>query len=86
MSAIRRSVIASFADKYLSQVIAVATLAVMSRILTPAEIGVYMLANTVILLADNLRLFGIGTYIVQARDLDRAAIRCAFTVTLVVSK
>ncbi len=85
MSAIRRSVIASFADKYLSQVIAVATLAVMSRILTPAEIGVYMLANTVILLADNLRLFGIGTYIVQARDLDRAAIRCAFTVTLVVS-
>lgn len=85
MSAIRRSVVASFADKYVSQVIAVATLAVMSRILTPAEIGLYMLANTVIMLADNLRLFGIGTYIVQARELDRVAIRTAFTVTLVVS-
>ena len=57
----------------------------MSRILTPAEIGLYMLANTVILLADNLRLFGIGTYIVQEKSLDRAAIRSAFTVTLLMS-
>ena len=85
MSAVRRSVLASIADRYVSQGIAVVTLAVMSRILTPAEIGLYMLANTVILLADNLRLFGIGAYIVQERSLDRAAIRSAFTITLLMS-
>ena len=85
VSLIRRSVLASFADKYISQAIAVVTLAVMSRILTPAEIGLYMLANTVILVADNLRLFGIGVYIVQEKSLDRMAIRSAFTVTLLMS-
>ena len=85
MSAVRRSILASVADKYLSQGIAMVTLAVMSRILTPAEIGLYMLANTVILLADNLRVFGIGIYIVQAQSLDRVAIRSAFTVTLLMS-
>ena len=85
MSAIRLSVLASVADKYVSQGIAVVTLAVMSRILTPAEIGLYMLAFTVVLIADNLRGFGIGVYIVQERTLGPVAIRSAFTVTLVMS-
>ena len=85
MSAVRRGILASVADKYVSQGIAIVTLAVMSRILTPAEIGLYMLANLVILLADNLRLFGIGTYIVQEKNLDRVTIRSAFTVTLLIS-
>ena len=85
MSAIRRSVLASIADKYVTQAISVVTLAVMSRILTPAETGLYLLANTVILLADNLRLFGIGNYIVQEKDLDRDTTRSAFTITLVMS-
>ena len=65
MSSVRRGVLASAADKYASQAIAVLTLAVMSRILTPAEIGLYMIANTVILLSENLRMFGVGIFIVQ---------------------
>ena len=85
MSAIRRSILASVADKYVSQGIAIVTLAVMSRILTPAEIGLYMLANTVILLADGLRYFGVGIYIVQEKSLDRAAIRSTFTIALLMS-
>ena len=85
MSVIRRSVLASVADKYVSQAIAVITLAVMARILTPADTGLYLLAFTVIMLADNVRSFGIGAYIVQEKTLGPEAIRSAFTIALVMS-
>ncbi|RAH98336.1 polysaccharide biosynthesis protein [Acuticoccus sediminis] len=85
MSLIRRGILASAADKYLSQAIAVATLAVMSRILTPREIGLYMLANTVILLSENLRMFGVGIFIVQEPRLERTTLRSAFTIYLILS-
>ena len=85
MSAIRRSVIASVADKYASQIISVVTLAVMSRILTPAETGIYLLASTVIILFENLRVFGTGIFIVQEQELERDTVRSAFTITLMMS-
>lgn len=85
MSAVRRSVLASMAEKYASQGIAVITLAVMSRLLTPAEIGLYLIANTVIMLSENLRVFGVGIFVVQERTLGRDVLRAVFTVTFALS-
>ena len=85
MSAVRRSILFSTADRYVAQVLLVATTAVMARLLTPAETGIYLLANAVILLGDNFRTFGIGVYIVQAKELRPEAVRSAFTVTLLLS-
>ena len=85
MSVIRRSVIASVADKYATQIISIVTLAVMSRVLTPAETGIYLLASTVILLLENLRLFGTGIFIVQERTLAPQTVRTVFTITLMIS-
>ncbi|MEL5879554.1 oligosaccharide flippase family protein [Cereibacter sphaeroides] len=85
MSSIRRGILFSAADKYASQILSLVTLAIMSRILTPAETGLYLIANSLILLADNFRAFGVGIYIVQERELDRQAVRAGFTVTLVIS-
>ncbi len=85
MSRVRRGILASFADKYLSQLIALVTVAVMSRILSPAEIGLFLVANSVIMLADNFRTFGVGIYIVQVPELRRESVQSAFTVTLAMS-
>jgi O-antigen/teichoic acid export membrane protein len=82
---LRRGIVASFADKYVSQIVQLATLAVMSRLLTPAEIGLYLVANTVILLAENFRWFGVGIYIVQIPVLRRECLRAAFTINLMMS-
>ncbi len=82
---LRRGIVASFADKYVSQMVQLATLAVMSRLLTPAEIGLYLVANTVILLAENFRWFGVGIYIVQVPVLRRECLRAAFTINLMMS-
>jgi O-antigen/teichoic acid export membrane protein len=85
MSQVRRSILFSAADKYLSQILLIVTTMVMARILTPAETGLYLTANAVIMLADNFRNFGVSVYIVQERDLSRVLVRSAFTVTLILS-
>ena len=85
MSRVRSSVLFSFADKYIAQMLLVVTTAVMARVLTPAETGLFVVANSVVLLADNLRTFGVGVYIVQVPDLREATLRSAFTLTLILS-
>lgn len=85
MSNLRTSILLSAADKYVSQLLLVVTTMVMARLLTPAETGLYVLANSVILLADNFRTFGVGVYIVQAPELRPATLRSAFTVTMLLA-
>ncbi len=85
MSGVHRAIFFSAADKYAAQILQIATIAIMSRILTPAEIGLYMIANSIFMLADNFRTFGVGIYIVQAQELRREMLQTAFTITLVLS-
>lgn len=82
---IRRSVAFSALDRYVGQILQILTTAVMARILTPAETGLFLVAQAVVLLADNFRTFGVGAYLVQQRDLRPEMIRSAFTVTLLLS-
>lgn len=85
MNTVRRSIAFSMIEKYLSQILLIATTAIMARVLTPAETGLYMTANAVILLADNFRNFGVGIYIIQEKQVDRTLMRSAFTVTLAIT-
>jgi len=78
---VRRSIVFSALDRYLTQLLTIGTTMVMARILTPAETGLFFVANAVILLADNFREFGVSNYIVQERTISRAMVQCAFTVT-----
>src|SRR5262245_16980316 len=57
----------------------------MARLLTPAETGLYVVANAVIMLADSFRQFGVSSYIVQTHDVGSAVMRSAFTLTLLIS-
>ncbi|WP_353475868.1 oligosaccharide flippase family protein (plasmid) [Salipiger sp. H15] len=83
--AVRWSVLASVSEKYASQAIMIVTLAIMSRILTPAETGLYLLSNTITMLLENLRVFGVGIYIVQEKTLTRHILRSVFTFSLLMS-
>jgi O-antigen/teichoic acid export membrane protein len=85
VSLLRRSIGFSMLDKYLAQALAIGTTVIMARLLTPAETGLFIVAQAVILLAENFRDFGIGTYLVQAPVLDRARIRTAFTISMALS-
>lgn len=85
MDKVRSSMLFSAAEKYVSQILLVITTMVMARLLTPAETGLYVIASSIIMLADNLRTFGVGIYVVQTPQLQPTTLRSAFTVSMLLS-
>jgi O-antigen/teichoic acid export membrane protein len=82
---IRRSLGLSFAKQYTNLLFAVPTVIILSRLLTPAQVGVYSVGAATITLAQMLRDFGVSQYLVQAHDLDDVVARSAFTVNLCIA-
>lgn len=82
---IRRSLVLSFAKQYTNLLFAIPTVMILSRLLTPAQVGVYSVAAATITLVQMLRDFGVSEYLVQARDLDNAVARSAFTINLCIA-
>lgn len=82
MKTARRALLWSFASQYLNTIIQLATTVTLARLLAPAEIGIYSMAATFVLLGQMLRDFGSGQYIIQEKELTDDRIRAAFTVTL----
>lgn len=85
LRSLHRPLLYSALDKYLGLLINLATTAVVARLLSPDEIGVFVVGSAVTLLAEALRDFGTGSYVIQLRDDDPVALRTAFTVTMAVS-
>ncbi len=58
---------------------------IVSRLLTPTEIGIYSVAAVLAALAGQLRDFGLGEYLIQERQLTHARIRSAFGMNIITS-
>lgn len=84
MSDLRRAVYWSAAAKYSNIAIQSVAVIVLARLLTPEDIGVFSVAFALTTLAHTLREFGVTQYVVQVRHLDRATLRNAFGIALVV--
>lgn len=80
MTRLHVSFLFSAADKYLSLVLTIAITAIVARLLSPDEIGVYVIANAALVLSDAMRDFGTSTYIIQEKVPSREGVRTAFTV------
>ena len=86
MNSVQRSILFSAADRYGSLVLFVVATAVLSRLLSPAEFGVYAVVNAIALvIAASFQEFGGGNYLIQKRDLTAEDVRSAFTITFVIS-
>lgn len=82
---VRRALVLSFARKYTSLVFNVGTVVIVSRLLTPKEIGVFSVAVGLTALAQMLRTFGVSEYLVQTKTLTEGMIRTSFTVNLILA-
>ncbi|UGQ48548.1 oligosaccharide flippase family protein [Massilia endophytica] len=82
MERTRRSLLFSFAEKYTALLLATAGSMLIARVLTPAEIGIYAIGAVLAGLAQVLRDFGVGQYLVAARELTREQLRAALAVSL----
>jgi O-antigen/teichoic acid export membrane protein len=82
VSSFRRSLGLSFAERYSSLAITIATTVVLARLLTPVETGIYSVAAGIINIAQILREFGVGSYILQEADLTQKRLGTALGISL----
>jgi O-antigen/teichoic acid export membrane protein len=75
----------SFLEKYSVIAINLVMMAVVSRLLTPAEIGIFMVGTAVVMMTEAFRNFGVTVYLIQERELTREGVRTAFTVSFLLS-
>lgn len=85
MTQLRRSLAWSAAQSYLGVALQLLSTMVLSRVLTPAEVGTFAVATVFAALASNFRDFGVAEYLIQAKELTHRQIRAAFAVNIGVS-
>ncbi|HET7314995.1 lipopolysaccharide biosynthesis protein, partial [Salinisphaera sp.] len=84
-ASIRVALMLSGAQQYTNLLVTFPTIMILSRLLTPAQVGVYSVAVAFVNLVHMLRDFGTTEYLVQVKTLDRDTTRSAFTVTLLIA-
>lgn len=82
---VRRSFAFAFADKTAGALLAVLTMAIVSRLLTPAEVGLFMIASSLVILIEAFRDFGVAAFLIQEPELTDELTRSAVTVITLMS-
>lgn len=85
MGSVRRGFAITTVERQLSFLIQMAVTIVVSRLLTPAEIGVWGVAMAATGLLLGLREFATETFLIQRPKLSREEVQAAFTLMLIVS-
>jgi O-antigen/teichoic acid export membrane protein len=85
LNTVRKSVAINLAQNYGVMVLQFVCSIILARILSPSEIGIYSVAASLIALAQAVRDFGVGQYIIQEKDLTQDRIRSAFSAALIVA-
>jgi len=68
VSKTRRSLIFSFLDRYGTAVLNLVGTLLLARLLSPRDFGIYSVAISVVALVAVVRDFGVGNFLLQARD------------------
>lgn len=84
MSGIRIGLLISLSERYVLALVSLASSMIVARLLSPEEIGIYSVSVAVIAIAQVLRDFGVGSFLVQVRELTEDVVRTAFGLSLIV--
>lgn len=85
MASVRVSFLWALGQNYVVLGCQFITSMVIARLLSPAEMGVFSVAVVVVGMAQILRDFGVGDYIVQEKELTRERIRAALAVNMTLA-
>ena len=86
MNVVHRSIFFSAIERYGTVFFFIITAAVLSRLLTPQEFGIYALINAAIGMTTAIyQEFGGANYLIQKQSLSEEDTRTAFTITLCLS-
>ena len=78
----RKALLYTFTSKYLLLLIQFGSTLILSRLLTPADIGIYTIAYSLVAIGHVFRDFGVGNYIQQEKNLTDDRLRAAMTIAL----
>jgi O-antigen/teichoic acid export membrane protein len=81
----KSNVRAALIDNYTNAVITLVVNVIVSRVLTPHDLGVFQLASLLILLVSTLRDFGLTEYLLQEKNLDDQKLRSAMGMNFLFS-
>ncbi|MDR6955756.1 O-antigen/teichoic acid export membrane protein [Ancylobacter sp. 3268] len=85
MVGLRRALLFSLTERYISIALNFVMIATLARLLTPEEFGYSVIGAAAMGFAECLRDFGTSGYLVQARSATHLAARTAFTVMLTLT-
>jgi len=85
VSRLRSALLFSAIAQQSNLIISFISIAIVARLLTPAEIGVFAVASAITVLAIEIRSFGVGQYLVRETELDDEKKRSAFGMMLLTS-
>lgn len=78
----RRAIAFSFIDRYAALALSIGSSVVISRLMTPAEIGVYSVTMVFVSLAAAFRDLGAGQFLLQKRELEPKHLGAVWTVMI----
>lgn len=85
MSSTHRALVFSAIEKYSLMVSALVGTMIVSRLLTPEDIGIYSLGAVVLGIAQVMRDFGVGQYVIQERELTAQKLRAVLAVSFLLA-
>lgn len=85
MLGVKRALILSTGDKYFALVVNFATLAAVSRLLSPGEIGVSVIGMAIVGIALSAREFTSSSFLIKQDILSSELVRSAFTAMLILT-
>lgn len=85
MSKVRKGVLIALVSSNASMIISFIASVFLARLLTPTEIGIFSVAFVFAGLLRTIRELGLGTYIVQERELTDERLRTAFGISILIA-
>lgn len=79
---IRRSLVLSFAERYAAILINFVATAILARLLTPSDYGIFIVGTVIVAIPAILRDFGVLTFLIQEKDLTQDNVRTAYGISL----
>ena len=69
MSQVRQAIFFSLVNSYSLQAVSFVTVAVLARLLTPKEIGLFAVATSIAFLASSIRSLGVSEYLIREKEI-----------------
>jgi O-antigen/teichoic acid export membrane protein len=81
----RRHIAISFIQKHLQLLVSIASVMILSRLISPEETGIYSIGVAIAALTHAVRDFGVGNFLVKETEITQVKVNTAFTISLIIA-